>query len=151
MIVGVPGSGIGGLYYILLGLGMPLCEVVQTVCGRSSWTRWRVVGTQAGYAVGILAALAGGGWLLQAALGWALTIMSSSPAVADARRHAIAYHLQAVGWSWMAWLSALTLLTVILLPTMLACVLSLCDRMAARKALRVDCAHSDDLKAPKDL
>jgi hypothetical protein len=150
MIVGIPGSGIGGLYYIILGLGMPLCELVQTVRGRSSWARWRVAGVQAGYSVGILGALAGGGWLVHAIFIWTINIMSDSPEAAAARRQAVAHQMEVIGWTWMAWISALTLLTVILLPAMLAWGFSLRDRVAAGKAPRVDYADFGELKAQRD-
>lgn len=135
MVVGVPGSGIGGLYYIMLGLAMPALELVQTCRRRSSPQRWRVVGIQAGHAIGILAALAGLGWLLVAGCGWVIDVVSESTAMATARRDALMQSMASVSWSWVAWLSALTLFTVILLPAMLAWVLCLHDRRRAKNSL----------------
>jgi len=58
MNAGMPGTGLGGLFYVLLALAMPLLEVVRTVQGRSSAERWRLALTQAGIALGIVAAMA---------------------------------------------------------------------------------------------
>ncbi len=52
---GLPGTGLGGLFYILLALAMPLVELYRTARGRSSVGRWREVGTQFALACGILA------------------------------------------------------------------------------------------------
>jgi hypothetical protein len=64
MIAGIPGTGIGGIYYILLALLMPLHEACLMVTGPSSWRRWGVVGLQVVHALGILGAVYGMGWLL---------------------------------------------------------------------------------------
>ena len=44
MTVGMPGSGIGGLFYFCVVLWMPVHEAIQTVRGKSSAARWRQVG-----------------------------------------------------------------------------------------------------------
>ncbi|MEI7436606.1 MAG: hypothetical protein WCL16_07355 [bacterium] len=64
MIAGIPGTGIGGIYYILLALLMPVHEACLTVVGCSSWRRWGVVGLQMVNALGILGSIYGMGWLL---------------------------------------------------------------------------------------
>lgn len=56
---GLPGTGIGGLFYLLLALWMPVAELHATLRGRSSRDRWRQVGTQFALACGIIAAVAG--------------------------------------------------------------------------------------------
>ncbi|MFB3892766.1 MAG: hypothetical protein ACE15C_12165 [Phycisphaerae bacterium] len=140
--MGIPGSGIGGLYYILLALAMPFCELYLTVRGRGSWARWRAAGKQAGYAVGILAAMAGAGWLLHAAFVVAVKWMSGSPALAQARLQVINERLEKVAWSGMAWLSIITLTVVIILPTLLAMALSLRERLRAARARRNGAAGS---------
>jgi hypothetical protein len=67
MTVGIPGTGIGGLFYLTLALAMPLVELWRTVRGRSSLARWRVVGFNFGIAAGILGALWGQAWLFSLA------------------------------------------------------------------------------------
>ena len=64
MTVGLPGVGLGGIFYLLSALLMPLFELARTVRGRSSPGRWRVVGTQWTLAAGIVTALWGTGWAL---------------------------------------------------------------------------------------
>lgn len=43
MFAGLPGTGIGGIFYLLLTLWMPINEFVLTIDGRSSWERWRFI------------------------------------------------------------------------------------------------------------
>jgi|688.fasta_scaffold69337_2 hypothetical protein len=64
MIAGIPGTGIGGIYYILLALLMPVHEACLTVTGYSKGRRWGLVGLQLVHALGILSSVYGMGWLL---------------------------------------------------------------------------------------
>ena len=43
MTVGIPGTGLGGLFYFLLVALMPFYELLLTLRGRSSLARWRRV------------------------------------------------------------------------------------------------------------
>jgi hypothetical protein len=56
---GLPGTGLGGLFYVLLAVWMPVAELNATLRGRSSRARWRQVGTQFALACGIIAAVSG--------------------------------------------------------------------------------------------
>jgi hypothetical protein len=56
---GLPGTGLGGLFYLLLAFWMPLAELPRTIQGRSSRARWRHVGTQFALACGIVASVGG--------------------------------------------------------------------------------------------
>lgn len=56
MNAGLPGTGLGGIFYLVLALFMPLVELGRTARGRSSAERWRRVGAQFAIALGILAA-----------------------------------------------------------------------------------------------
>lgn len=56
---GLPGTGLGGLFYVLLALSMPIVELVATLQGRSSPERWRQVGIQFALACAIVAAVSG--------------------------------------------------------------------------------------------
>lgn len=56
---GLPGTGLGGLFYVLLALCMPLVELHATWQGRSSAARWRQVWTQFAVACGIVGAVVG--------------------------------------------------------------------------------------------
>ena len=68
MNVGLPGTGIGGLFYLLMALFMPVAELFHTFRGRSTLHRWRLVLRQANLAAGILFGLAATGWLINHAL-----------------------------------------------------------------------------------
>lgn len=57
MTAGLPATGIGGVFYILLVLAMPLRELWFTVKGRSSLARWRVVAQSFTLAALIVASL----------------------------------------------------------------------------------------------
>lgn len=55
---GLPGTGIGGLFYILLALSMPFVEASRALRSRSGPRRWQQVFTQFTLACGILATVA---------------------------------------------------------------------------------------------
>ncbi|GAB3259751.1 hypothetical protein [Nocardioides dilutus] len=55
---GLPGTGLGGLFYIVLAFWMPLAELPRTLRGRSSVARWRRIGAQVALAGGIVASVA---------------------------------------------------------------------------------------------
>jgi len=67
---GLPGSGIGGLYYLLLALWMPFHGLWLRLRGRGSRLRWILVAKQSCMAAGILCVLWGEGWLLKRLLVW---------------------------------------------------------------------------------
>ncbi|HEY5977313.1 MAG TPA: hypothetical protein VIT85_05605 [Solirubrobacterales bacterium] len=57
MAAGLPGFGLGGLFFILSALLAPGRELWRTVRGRSSVAAWRLVGRQFCQAVAMLAAV----------------------------------------------------------------------------------------------
>lgn len=57
MSAGLPGLGLGGIFFILSALIAPLGELVRTARGRSSVARWVQVGRQFGLAVAMIAAV----------------------------------------------------------------------------------------------
>ena len=64
---GLPGAGIGGLYYILSALWMPICELWRRREGHAPG-RWPLVAQQFGIAVGIIVAMSGAFWALDTVL-----------------------------------------------------------------------------------
>jgi hypothetical protein len=56
---GLPGTGLGGVFYVLLAFWMPVAELYATVRGRSSRARWAQVGSQFALACGVVGAVAG--------------------------------------------------------------------------------------------
>ena len=57
MPVGIPGGGIGGLYYLVLVAAAPVREIPRVLAGRSSAARWRHMGRMALFGGGIVGVL----------------------------------------------------------------------------------------------
>ncbi len=68
MTVGIPGTGLGGLFYFLLVALMPFRELVLTLRRRSSLARWRRVAYHLLILGGMLGVLWGEAWLLDRVL-----------------------------------------------------------------------------------
>jgi hypothetical protein len=68
MTVGLPGVGIGGIFYLASALLMPVRSLVAVVRGRAHEARWPTALRQAALAGGILGAL----WLTGLVLGWVI-------------------------------------------------------------------------------
>lgn len=69
MNAGLPGAGIGGVFYLVLALFMPFLELYKTIKGESSLKRWGIVVRQLVMAGSILAGM----WLMGLFLGVLLT------------------------------------------------------------------------------
>src|SRR6266566_6480617 len=67
MTVGVPGTGIGGMFYLVSALAVPLRQAYRSLRRRPS-AGWRIVAGQTAMAGGILAAIWVTGWLLGIAI-----------------------------------------------------------------------------------
>src|SRR5881396_1918281 len=67
MTVGVPGTGIGGMFYLVSALAMPLRQAYRSLRRRPS-AEWRIVAGQTAMAGGILAAIWVTGWLVGIAI-----------------------------------------------------------------------------------
>jgi hypothetical protein len=68
MVAGLPGTGIGGIYYILLAFIMPFWELVRLLRGQSSLKRWIMILKQVTNAAGILGGVYLTGWILACGL-----------------------------------------------------------------------------------
>ena len=66
MTAGLPGVGIGGIFYLVSALLMPVSSLVAVFRGRAHEARWATALRQAALAAAILGAL----WLTGWALGW---------------------------------------------------------------------------------
>ena len=91
MIPGIPGVGLGGLFFIISALLAPIFELIQTVRGRSSAARWRLVIRQAAMAASIVLATTAMLWLLELILLgiWGGYQDSSAPEVGAAGRSGV--------------------------------------------------------------
>ena len=56
MNVGLPGTGIGGLFYLLSAFLILLYELLMTMRGKSNMKRWKIVGEQIGITITMVAA-----------------------------------------------------------------------------------------------
>ena len=63
---GLPGAGVGGLFYVISALWMPICELWRHRQGDAPG-QWPLVARQFGIAVGIIAAMSAAFWALDAA------------------------------------------------------------------------------------
>ena len=79
MTVGLPGTGVGGMFYLLSALAMPLREVYGRARRRSTRGGWRAVLEQTGLALGILAGMWVAGWLLGAGVAAVQTTLPAPP------------------------------------------------------------------------
>lgn len=57
MSAGLPGLGLGGLFFVLMALLAPFVELIRTTRGRSSVAAWRAVGRQFALALTMVAAV----------------------------------------------------------------------------------------------
>lgn len=69
MNAGLPGTGIGGLFYIAGALWMPFDAAYRQIRGRERGPGWQVVAVQSGIALAILAVL----WLTAWTIGYLAT------------------------------------------------------------------------------
>ena len=60
---GLPGTGIGGLFYTVCALWMPVCEIWRWLRGDATG-HWPLVARQFAIAVGVIAAMTGVFWAL---------------------------------------------------------------------------------------
>ena len=54
MFAGLPGIGVGTLFYVLLAFAMPFTEAIRLMRGQSSFARWRRIVRQLLHSVGII-------------------------------------------------------------------------------------------------
>ena len=64
MTAGLPGTGIGGIFYLISALLMPIREIYLTCRGKSNRKRWKVVGLQMSLALGVIGGFWVTGWVL---------------------------------------------------------------------------------------
>ena len=82
MMVGLPGTGIGGIFYLLLAVCMPAREFIYTIRGKTNLKRWGFITLQLLFVLGIISAMGAEVWLLNGLLWWLwATIEISGPVV----------------------------------------------------------------------
>jgi len=78
MTAGLPGTGIGGVFYLLSALFMPFVELIYTIQGKSSLARWRTVFRQLSIGICILGCM----WMLGLVAGVSFDLFISAKPVA---------------------------------------------------------------------
>jgi hypothetical protein len=73
MTAGLPGVGIGGMFYLVSALLMPFRSLVATFAGRDA--RWPLARRQALIALGVLGSIWATGWVI----GWLIALFSPDP------------------------------------------------------------------------
>ncbi|HKE92364.1 MAG TPA: tetratricopeptide repeat protein [Gemmatimonadales bacterium] len=119
MTPGIPGTGIGGLFYMLSAAALPLREGYRRLWSGVAAARWRVIAMQQLLAAGIL----GGMWTT----GWLLGVLLSS-----ARTHLVAGPVPASHNVWRTATFALSFATLI----MVVCTVELMGFLARLRARR---------------
>ncbi len=64
MAAGIPGTGLGGIFYLFLALFMPVNELLAALHGKSTSSSRRSAAFSFSMAIAILAALVGHAWLM---------------------------------------------------------------------------------------
>ena len=136
MTAGLPGVGIGGIFYLASAIMMPVRSLVATVTGRAHEARWRVAMQQASIAAGILVVL----WATGLALGWIITTAFPHALLTSAAGAAPA-HVRNVVRASALLLSFGTLAAVLMFVQVLRVVLPVCptengDGAQTRRAAR---------------
>ena len=119
MTAGLPGVGIGGIFYLASAIMMPMRSLYAVLTGRAHEARWRVALIQAGIAAGILGAL----WLTGLALGWIITSMFPHAAAAISGTGAGRTHVRNVVRTSALLLSLGTLAAVLMFVQLLRAAL----------------------------
>jgi len=55
MFAGLPGIGVGTLFYVMMAVWMPFREMPRVFAGKSSLAQWQLIARQLFYAAGIIA------------------------------------------------------------------------------------------------
>ncbi len=74
MIAGLPGTGIGGLFYVGLTLLMPFRELYRAIRGRSNAKRWSFIAVQMSFVLGIAGGMWGEAWAIGKLVEWIAAI-----------------------------------------------------------------------------
>jgi hypothetical protein len=109
MTAGIPGAGIGGLYYLISALWMPFKEVQRARKGQSTPASRRLVLRQALIALGIFTSLWGVAWLLSTVIA---PLAQFAQAMDEFGPHASPQVLTRILSYWAFALSAATLIGI---------------------------------------
>lgn len=119
MTAGLPGVGIGGIFYLASAILMPARSLVAMLTGRADEARWPVALRQASLAAGILGAIWATGW----ALGLVIAMLAPAATQVTGGGTMVPAHVQSVVRTSALVLSFGTLAAVLALVQLLRVVL----------------------------
>lgn len=129
MVVGLPGTGIGGLFYLFMTFWMPVHELYRLVRGRSSLERWKFIAFNWIIVAGILGTL----WLtmlvFKASLKWLGIEQPTGALGADLAQQTNMFFAQA------GWASAMSLVALVVIVQVLRFTIGRNARIGHAKAL----------------
>jgi hypothetical protein len=70
MTAGLPGTGIGGIFYLLLAIAMPIRELFRAAQGKTNLKRWGLICLQLLFVAGIFVTMWGEVWALNSIFLW---------------------------------------------------------------------------------
>jgi hypothetical protein len=136
---GLPGVGLGGIFYLIAALSMPLVEAVRALRarrgGRPRESRWRLALRQAALALGVLGAM------------WVTGALLASDAVEPVARRALAAAGAGAGAAEASPVRVDTLALSLALLVVLLCVVEVA-RVATRRRAPAP-AREDAAPAPR--
>ncbi|MFM9958351.1 MAG: hypothetical protein ACKVZJ_09745 [Phycisphaerales bacterium] len=116
MVVGVPGTGIGGLFYLLMGLSMPFVEAWRWARGdrpaQGGKARWRFIAGQIGLLGSIVAAMTVQAIIAREVFSWWAAATSSKEL---ARELGLLVNQHTVATAGFATFASITMLTLVIL------------------------------------
>lgn len=91
MVAGLPGTGVGGIFYLFLAVAMPFVELYRTIRGKGSIRRWGFIALIFTLIVWIFLAVWAEIWCINAATtwlrdyavshGWSISWLTAQPTV----------------------------------------------------------------------
>jgi hypothetical protein len=78
MIAGLPGTGVGGIFYFILAAAMPVFEFFKTLRGKSDFRRWAFIALQLTFVVWIVVGIWAEVWCLNHLLTWVHNALSAN-------------------------------------------------------------------------
>jgi hypothetical protein len=125
MVAGLPGTGVGGVFYLLLAVAMPIVELFRTIRGKSDLRRWGFVALQLTLVVWIIVGISAEVWCLN----WLLV-----------RAHAVAASMYGVQAASVKHLHKYLTAPAVTCGSALASLITLTAIFAAVRLLRLRCA-----------
>lgn len=132
MIVGTPGTGIGGLFYLLLAAWMPVRQVWSVVTGRAMPGAWKIVASSVAQGSAMLVALFGEAWVIKNCIAPWIDQASSQAGPTAAAKVQLAERMTAVAPAVAV--LPLIVLAFVLLAVQVARLLGLSDRGRKERA-----------------